>query len=271
MNRWIPLAALLALAMGEARGGAYMRSEGELMHDVRVDYARATREWDAAGNTQRSPCEQHHSSLSTALDYGFSYYLSGFAKFGAAYTECDLQRDAGPSDLSLGIRGRLNTFTNNRSWELEALVPARALGGASDLGCDAYGGALRLEARSEVMPQAFIGYGVGYRWWDKPLVPQATATLGYSAPIARLARHPRWEWSTGLTATWPLEDAEAVLQGPGTMLDCGTRSRVVRGALDVRYKVGLNSRVGCGLSAPIWGREARLTQGMSCVYSVLWE
>lgn len=263
--------AALACASASAHGGAYMRSEGELLHDVRVDYARADREWDAGGATRATDCVRQHRSLTTSLDYGFSYYLGGFAKLGVASTECDTVSESGPSDLSFGLRGRLDMFANNRSWELEGHVPARALGGSAELGCDAYGGTLRLEARDEVVPGGFIGYGAGYRYWDTPLVPQAIALLSYSAQIDRLARHPRWDWGTALHGTWALEDAETLRQGPGVQIDCGSRTRVVRAALDVSYKVGLDSRFGCGVSLPVWGRDSQLTQGLSCVYSMLWE
>jgi hypothetical protein len=269
-EQWIGFAAL-ACASAAAHGGAYMRSEGELLHDVRVDYARADQEWDAGGATRATDCAHEHRALTTSLDYGFSYYLGGFAKLGLASTECDTVSESGPSDLSFGVRGRLDMFANNRSWELEAHVPARALGGSQALGCDAYGATLRVEARDEVVPGGFIGYGAGYRYWDSPLVPQAIALLSYTASIDRHARHPRWDWGTGLHGSWSLEDGDTLEQGPGVQIDCGSRTRVVRAALDVRYKVGLDSRVGCGVSLPVWGRDTRLVQGLSCVYSVLWE
>lgn len=268
-EHWILLA--LACVSATAHGGAYMRSEGELLHDVRVDYARADREWDAGGSTRATPCAHEYRSLTTSLDYGFSYYLSGFAKAGVATTACGPVSEAGPTDLTFGVRGRLDMFANNRSWEVEAYVPARAVGGASELGCDAYGGTLRLEARDEVVPGGFLGYGAGYRYWDEPLVPQAVALISYAATLDPLARHPRWDWGTSLHGTWSLEDGDPVQQGPGTQLDCGGRVRIVRASLDFRYKVGLDSRVGCGASLPVWGRDSRITQGISCVYSVLWE
>lgn len=263
--------AALACASAMAHGGAYMRSEGELLHDFRVDYARADQEWNASGATQGIPCEVRHKSLTTSLDYGFSYYLGGFAKAGVASTECGTVSETGPADLAFGVRGRLNMFANNRSWELEAYVPASALGGAGELGCDAYGGTLRLEARDEVVPGGFIGYGAGYRYWSGPLAPQALALISYTAPVNRHARHPRWDWGTSLHGSWALGDGDTVQQGPGIQVDCGGQARVVRAALDLRYKVGLDSRIGCGLSAPVWGRDTRITQGLSCVYSVLWE
>jgi hypothetical protein len=273
MTRWEQWMgfAVLACAGTAAHAGAFMRSEGELLNDWRADYVRADREWDAGGTSRDSPCAQTHSSVMTTLEYGFSYYLTGFTKLGVASTECDQVSEAGPADLTLGTRGRLNMFANNRSWELEAYVPARALGGAAELGCNAYGGALRLEGRDEITPLDFLAYGAGYRYFDAPLVPQALATFGYSGPIDRGARHPRWEWGAGLNGTWSLEDGTAVQPAPGTQLDCGAGARVVRAALDFRYKVGLNSRVGCGVSAPVWGRDTRLTQGLACAYSVLWE
>jgi hypothetical protein len=269
-EQWIGFAAL-ACASASAHGGAYMRSEGELLYGMRVDYARADREWDATGATRDSPCVQQHGALTTSVDYGWSYYLSGFAKAGVASTDCGPERESGPSDLSFGVRGRLNKFANNRSWEVEGHVPARALGGARELGCDAYGATLRLEARDEISPGAFLGYGAGYRYWDDPLVPQALALLSYSAPVDRQARHPRWDWGTTLSGTWSLDEGATVRQDPGTQFDCGSRARVARVSLDLSYKVGLDSRVGCGLSAPVWGRDSRLTQGVSCAYSLLWE
>lgn len=285
-DRWLG-AAVLACAGGAAHGGAYMRSEGELLNDWRVEYARADKEWDDGGEGRSTSCTQQHTSLMTSLDYGFSYYLTGFGKFGVASTQCEEAaaaatataepaRETGPSDLTLGLRGRLNMFANNRSWEVEGYVPSRALGGASQLGCDAYGGAVRLSARDEIVTGGFLGYGAGYRHWAEPLAPQALATLEYSAPMARLAKDPRWDWGAALNGTWTLQDEEPVAgdtvqQGPGTQLDCGSRARIVRAALDVRYRVGLHKRVGCGISAPVWGRDTRVTYGMSCAYSVLWE
>jgi hypothetical protein len=273
MTRWEQwtLFTALACASAMAHGGAYMRSEGELLHDVRVDFARADQEWDAGGATRATPCTHQHRSLTTSLDYGFSYYLGGFAKAGVASTECDDVSESGASDLSFGLRGRLDMFANNRSWELEAHVPARALGGAAELGCDAYGATARLEARDEIVPGGFLGYGAGYRYWGSPLVPQAIALLSYGARIDAAARHPRWDWGTSLQGTWALEEGETIHQGPGIQIDCGSRTRVVRAAVDVSYKVGLDSRFGCGVSLPVWGRDSQLTQGLSCVYSMLWE
>lgn len=269
-EKWIGF-AVLACASATAHGGAYLRSEGELLHDLRLDFAQADQEWDADGATRDTPCTSQHRSLTSSVDFGFSYYLSGFAKGGIASTECGTLSEDGPADLTFGVRGRLDMFANNRSWELEAYVPARALGGARELGCDSYGATLRAEARDEISPMKFIGYGVGYRWWDGPLAPQALALLSYAAPIDRGARHPRWDWGTALHGTFAVGDGDTVHQGPGILLDCGGRARIARATLDVRYKVGLSSRVGCGLSVPVWGRDSRITQGLACVYSVLWE
>jgi hypothetical protein len=273
MNRWEQWSCFVALACASAaaHGGAYMRSEGELLHEVRVDYLRADQAWDAGGTARATPCTQQHSSLMTSFDYGFSYYLSGFAAAGVARAGCGPEEESGPSDLSFGARGRLNMFTNNRAWEVEAYVPARALGGSSDLGCNAYGGALRLNARQEVRPGGFVDYGAGYQYWDAPLVPQAVALIGYSAGPDPMSTTQRWEWGTALSGTWSLEENDIVRQGSGTQLDCGARGRVVRASLDVHYKSGLHSRVGCGLSVPVWGRDSQITQGLSCAYSVLWE
>jgi hypothetical protein len=281
MTRWEPWLGFAVLAWaGAAHGGAYMRSEGELLNDWRVEYSRSDREWDASGDARGTPCAQQHTSLMTSLDYGFSYYLTGFTKLGIASSQCEeaaagpaaeSTRETGPSDFTAGLRGRLNPFANNRSWEVEGYVPSRALGGRSQLGCDAYGGAVRLSARDEIVPGGFIGYGAGYRHWAEPLAPQALATLEYSAPMNRLAKDPRWDWGASLAGTWTLQEGETVQQDPATTLDCGSRARIVRAALDVRYRVGLHSRAGCGISSPVWGRDTRVTYGLSCAYSVLWE
>lgn len=269
-EKWIGC-AVLACASATAHGGAYLRSEGELLHELRLDYVRADKEWDASGQAHATPCTQQHRSLTTSLDYGFSYYLSGSARGGVAQSGCGPEDETGPTDLTLAMRGRLDMFANNRSWELEGYVPARALGGASELGCDAYGAALLLNARDEVRPGGFVGYGAGYRYWDAPLVPQAIATLGYSAGVNPLAPRQRWDWSTALTGTWSLGDSDAVPQGSGTQLDCGARGRVVRASLDFRYKLGLDRHLGCGASVPVWGRDSQIAVGASCVYTVLWE
>lgn len=253
---------LLALA---AEAGAGLRSGGDTLYSTRLGVITADQSWDEQSDLQDNDCRSTYTSQSNALEHGYSYYHTFFAQLSLARSACGADSRTGLSDLRVGVRGRLNVYENDGSWELEATIPvSQADPGERRIGCGEFGLAASLHKRVEITPSTDIDGSAAVHLWDSPLAHQFRASAGLDQKFLK-----RWSWSGGVQGSLPLNDG---VGGVGDLIsDCGTESKIVRGVADLKYRWSDFLHLGCGVSHALWGESASRTQGASCGFSYLWK
>ena len=125
LRRGLPACALLVCAglPASVEASAWMRSEGELQLSMSLSLSTAEDRWDRDRRLVEADCTTRRRALDVQGEYGYSYYYTVFADAGLTNKECGGEPgESGLSDLTLGIRGRIDPFRNGRSWEI-ALKP----------------------------------------------------------------------------------------------------------------------------------------------------
>lgn len=271
---WRARAALAAcalatlLAAGAAEAGSYMQSGGDLSLSSSLGYLWATQQWDANGRLQDSNCRRDYSYFSNSVEYGYSYYHTLYGGVNLARASCDPDSNWGLGDIRAGIRGRLDVYRNNRTWELEATIPTDRGTGASglNLGCQSFGLAGNVAMKQELLPQLAFGAGAGLQLWETPLVHQLVGNVSLGGPFGRWSP---WTWELGVSGKRPLDPGNT--SAGDVLSDCGTRSEVVRGAARIGYQYTDFVNLECGAALALWGVDVGRTQGFYCGFSRLWK
>lgn len=260
------LAAACALpAATSALAGAGLRSSGDTLYSTRLGVITANQAWDEQSTLQDSDCRSVYTSQSNALEHGYTYYNTFYGQFSLARSQCGGEATTGFSDLRVGVRSRLNVYENDGAWELEATIPVSDVNhGERRIGCGEFGLAANVHQRVEVTPSTDLDGSASVQLWGAPLAHQFRASVGIDQKFLR-----RWSWSGGVHGSVPLNDG---IGGIGDLTsDCGTESKIVRGAADLKYRWSDFLHLGCGVSHALWGESASRTQGMSCGFSYLWK
>lgn len=269
MTRGVMLGTSAVAAMclaTSALAGAGLRSERQVFYNGTLGYNWAADYWDEDGDRRPIGCTSRYQSLSSYLEYGYSYYHTLFGQLGLAQADCADEKETGLSDLKLGVRGRVNRYLNDRAWELELTIPTRSGDiGRSSVSCGAFELAANLEREHEdAIGRADVGYGVSLRLAEAPLVHSLRGKLGASGPFA-----PRWGWRLGLDHGIPLTQRDSA--GPTNLPDCGTDSQFVRTGAELKFQQDRLRTWGCGGSVTVWGEDTSVNRGIYCGYSRLWE
>lgn len=205
------LALGLITTSGAVMAGNWVRDEGETSIGATVSYARANQFWDKNRTLVTSACGTHENvGLGLNAEYGLSYHYTMIAQAGLHQVSCGPNRVGGLGDVALGVRGRIDSMTNGKAWEVKLIVP----GG--------YDAALPLRlGYGEVGLEAGAYFGPPFDAYDEdPYKPGYFPKLdsyweygGFTrvwtgAPAPEIAGHVRWKHA--LTDTWKV--------GPGANL-----------------------------------------------------
>ncbi len=102
---------------------SWMRSEGDLYYWTGTSYSTGDQFWNEKSDLVASGCRNNDWKTDHKVEKGYSYYYTLVAGLSAASVRCGDDNLAGFGDLTLGIRGRLDKFTNGKSWEITAIIP----------------------------------------------------------------------------------------------------------------------------------------------------
>jgi hypothetical protein len=257
-----------ALAATPARAGTYLQSGGDLSYSTSVGYIWATQQWDQNRVLLDSSCKREYEYNAHHLEYGYNYYYTLFGGINLARSSCGPDSKSGLGDLRLGVRGRLDVFRNNRSWELTATLPT-ARDVESDtmhIGCGVRGIAGSVGTKDKVLPWLALGAGAGVQLWGAPLAHQAVAETSASGAFGRWSP---WTWGAGLNGNVPLNDRVGVANAD--LSDCGTRGKLLRGSLRLGYAPVDNLNLECGASQALIGEDVSRSHGVYCGFSRLWK
>lgn len=269
-SRFTPGLAALAgasalLAMTSAHAGAGLLSSGDVSYSARFGYFTAEQRWDGDRRLQDSACRSEYGNSTHAVELGYSYYHTLYAQSGLARSSCGGSSETGLTDIRIGLRGRLNVYENDGSWELEATLPmVGSTTGERRLGCGALGLAANVHKRTELTPALDAEYGASAQWWESPLADQGRAYAGLRFEFIR-----RWSLSGGAQGVMPLDDGQG--DPEGLLSDCGSEGRLVRGVVELKYRPIDPLNLGCGVTQAVWGEDAGRATGISCGFSYLWK
>ena len=260
LRRGLPACALLVCAGLPASAGAsaWMRSEGELQLSMSLSLSTAEERWDKDRRLISADCTTHRQGVDVHGEYGYSYYYTVFADAGVSNKECSgEQRVSGLSDLTVGVRGRIDPFRNGRSWEVSLKLPVSgdtndpARPGNGEFGLN-LGVHFRLSPDPYVNPvlvsrDAIWSWGAGLRLWTGGLAHQGWAYVGWGRDIG--------------DSLW---NVSARLDGVRSFGESGTSGRSFRSndydkltaTLGLRRQLTRDASVSIDLAHDLWGRKS---------------
>ena len=252
-------------AAASAQAGAGLLSSVDASYSARFGFFTAEQRWDGDRRLQDSACRSEYGNSTHAFEFGYSYYHTLYAQSGLARSSCGGASNTGLTDIRVGLRGRLNVYENNGSWELEATLPMiGSTHGERRLGCGALGLAANVHKRTELTPEFDAEYGASAQWWESPLADQGRAYAGLRHEFIR-----GWSLSAGAQGVMPLDDGRG--DPEGLLSDCGSEGRLVRGVAELKYRPIDPLNLGCGITQAVWGENAGRASGISCGFSYLWK
>lgn len=276
LSRALPPLAVLALAGAlpdAAWAGGWMRAEGELRLAMSLSLSTAEERWDKDRRLRDAACTKRRGAVGVQGEYGYSYYYTVFADASVSHKECAGESDAsGLSDLSIGVRGRLDPFRNGRTWEVSLKLPVS--GGTDDpdrSGNGEFG--LQAGVHFRVRPDPYAvsderrqdggwSWGTGVRLWTGGLPPQG---WGYAEwqPEAALAG-----WRTGARLyglrSFGGDGAGSSRRSRGNDYDRLTAS------LGASRKLDADRTVSVELAHDLWGRNADRESQLRLGLSRMW-
>lgn len=123
MYRLIFTITFLIFSQQSFAASPWMLSEGEYYYSGGLNYSTGDRSWDSSSHLKNSSCRSKKLSSNQHLEYGYSYYHTLIASTEIIDKDCGDNDYSGFGDLRLGIRGRLDMFSNGKTWELTAIIP----------------------------------------------------------------------------------------------------------------------------------------------------
>lgn len=266
------LATVLTLAYSApSTAGAWLRAEGEWLLSTSVATSSANSSWDDNRKRSRDACTTTRQSLDVYSEYGYSYYHTLFASAGLADKQCRGEDGAsGLSDLTVGIRGRLDPFRNGRSWEIALKLPISGntadseRPGNGEVGIDA---GVHFRLAPDPYEHQVISYrggiwnwGAGIRAWTGGLAHQAWTYGGWSRSLDN-----GWGISTQLSATLSFGGRTAYSDGSKD----NDYDKLVA-SFGVRKSLTRDIGVSVSVSKALWGRNADQDLGLRIGISRMW-
>lgn len=251
----IVLLALLGTT-GSAMAGAWLRSEGEVYASMDVSFSSASYQWDDHRHRERADCTERKQRADLNAEYGYSYYHTLFAQASMSLARCSGEPDSsGLSDLTLGVRGRLDPFRNGRSWELALKLPVTGQGGDTERpGNDEFGVSAGVHFRLEPDPydNPAIRYrggvwnaGVGVRLWTGGVAHQGWGYVG---------------WDHGLGETWRFSSRLYAVRSFGASRSAQREFRdndydALNASVSFGRPIDRDTSFSIGISHDLWGRN----------------
>lgn len=175
--------------------GGYMQSGGAGYASVGVNADLAGDNWEKDGRHVASSCGAEQS-ISAYGEYGWSYYRTIFAATSITHKGCPNESAWGLGDTRVGVRGRVDPFSNARVWEAALILPTSRLGGGRRSDSDSLGASLMLHYNPRPNPydldldrepySSGWGSGIGVVAWQRHLPHEWHAYVGYTHTFSAL-------------------------------------------------------------------------------------
>lgn len=242
-----------------AEAGAWLRSEGSALLTTSFNTSSSQASWDDNRKRKSEPCTTERHTLGVHGEYGYSYHHTVFASADISNKRCSDERTVqGLSDLTVGVRGRLDPFRNGRSWELALRLPISGTSadperpGNGEFGLDA-GVHIRMlpdpydHARLR-QRQGVWSWGTGVRLWSGGLAQQGWAYGGWGRDLNDV-----WSFSARLSGTMSFGGSST-----GSGVDRRRRNDYDKLTASVSLQRSLTQDLGIsfGLSQDLAGRNA---------------
>lgn len=263
-------AAALVLLPVAATAGNWMRSEGETRVGVDLTLSSAGARWDRERDLVRDPCRTQRQSLGLNAEYGYSYHYTVFGSAAVDNESCTGRPgEGGLTDLSLGLRGRLNPFRNGRSWEVSIKLPtddreSSTRRSSAGVGVSA-GVHLRLADDPyadplEVVRGSLWSWGAGVRLGNSNRGRQLWAYGGWER---KLDDSP-WRVDARLDGALSLQRADA--GDPGPLNDYDKLALALRLSHDIDLQAGWS----LSLEQTLWGRNVDRSTALRVGWARRW-
>lgn len=148
--------------------------------------------FDKSGTRVARDCDNEFA-LPVYAEHGLSYYYTVFASAAVTHKRCPGDQAWGLADTRVGIRGRVNPFSNNLVWEASATLPTSRLTAARRSDTDSLGATLMLHWNPRPDPYDFDldrdphssgwGAGIGVTAWQRHLPHELQAYVGYTQAL----------------------------------------------------------------------------------------
>ncbi len=115
--------ALLTCATIAQAASPWMRSEAEGYYWAGLNYSTGEQRWDNSSDLKDTDCRNSDWYMHHKVEYGYSYYYTLIAGLSASSANCGDDSLTEMGDLTLGIRGRLDKYSNGKSWEITTIIP----------------------------------------------------------------------------------------------------------------------------------------------------
>lgn len=274
MNKYkVGVAAFgLLMVSSAAVAGNWVRDEGEKSIGANLSYATANQFWNQNRVLGPFACGTHdNTGLGLNAEYGLSYHYTLIAQAGLHKISCGANSASGLGDVAVGIRGRLDSLSNGKSWELKLIVPG---------GYDA-AAPIRL-GYGEVGLEAGAYFGPPFDAYDEdPYKPGYFPKLdsyweygGFTrvwngAPATEIAGHVKWKraisdtWKIGpaLNVHWTFGKGERQFPNLFGNRFAYTRSVVV--GIELSTLIGPRTSFHITPQATVWGENAAKSVGIS--------
>ena len=172
----------------------WMRSEAERFYWAGITYSTGDQRWDDKSNQKKVGCRNSDWYMHQKVEYGYSYYYTLIAGLSTASANCGDDNLTGVGDLTLGIRGRLDKYSNGKSWEITTIIPTgyerdnSSRPGNGRFGIEAGVAWLFKEGERELAdPWSWQG-GIAIRLWQGPPADQFLSYLSVQRRIAAVGK-----------------------------------------------------------------------------------
>lgn len=262
----------LLMASNAALAGNWVRDEGEKSIGATFSYARANQFWNQNRVQVPFGCGTHDNvGLGLNAEYGMSYHYTLIAQAGLHKISCGPNSASGLGDVAVGVRGRIDSMTNGKAWELKLLVP----GGYDAAAPVRLGyGEIGLEAGAYFGP-AFDAYDEDpYKPGYFPKLDSYWEYGGFTrvwtgAPAPEIAGHVKWKhalsdtWKIGpaLNVHWTLGKGQPQFQNVFANRLAYSRSAIV--GIELSTLIGPRTSFHITPQTTIWGENAAKSVGIS--------
>lgn len=267
---------------------AWMRQEGEVSAMAGFSMSDGGSFFDRAGSQKRDNCGTT-ATIPLLAEYGASYYRTYFASSSYSTYSCGGGQVYGFNDFDVGMRGRLNVFTNDQTWEVAAIIPAFPspngaanhpkhlgvrIGLNSSNRIDTY---QSFSAGEMAGPNAF-SYGMGIRTWTGHIPHELSAYLGWGHVMTDsvwAADTGGWNFSARLDMLQSFGKEHNAKPGPGVfpvtgVLDRHDKFSLLSGSVAVWHNLSPLSGIQLSVSNGLWGRNISNPLGLHVSYSKTW-
>ncbi len=278
LRHFVLLAGLLGLAAlpGPAlMAGGYMRSGGQMHLDVGLKLDYGDRFFDKQGHLTSGNCG---SAVSVPLyaDYGWSYYTTVFANTSLSYRDCPgSQRAYDLGDTEVGLKRRVDPFSNTLVWHAIAILPTSNIGAVRGSSSRSAGLDLGLHWQPRHDPYDLNherdpyggswGFGAGLRTWAEHLPHELWAYAGYGRAISL----PDWRLGKGGWSFYgALRYRQSIGQShvTGGAVDSHDDFRVLGADLSLSHRLGKNESLRLTLSRDLAGENRYVSNSIGIHY-----